>query len=767
MASNANLFEGLIIDDKQPAGEPLEAAQPVQQQQPITQQPEAAQQPVAQQQQPKTQNTELFEGLIVDDQPVTPVVQQQAPTLDQQQSPLTGGFLGADITQTVRRTQQDLPQAPSPFPEAREETRAVQELPELGAGGLLAGENAARVAAISPVLLATTNPQELASVISSNFPNIGISSDPGGNLLATNNETGAQVVLNKPGLSQLDIVQGLGVITSFLPAAQAAAIPASVTGRVIAGATASGLTQATIEGIQEQVGGTLDKEEIALAAALGGVAETVVPAIRSFRESRRARTLDVERGQVAEAVQQIRPAREAQAALQEATGVEVPLFQAQQTLSPSTLIKQRLVPQLEAGAQKASRSLEQQNQQAFDATSELINTIAPAEIVATGAKRFRSAAQKALDARKQARSEAVKPLYKEALKKGAKVDLKPVNKIIKEALKDAPKSGKFAKNLNRVKRLIKGEKLPSGAIVAETGEPLIRPSVKSPSLRTLHKAKLELGDMIDKFGEGSLSNTAKREVLQIKKALDEQLATASPLYKQANDKFRDLSPAVGELEESILGNIAKISEAQLKNVSRRIFDVAESNPQVVKNAKSVIDEVDPGAWNDLMRVEFQRRFAGVETLSEDLPGELVGNVPGQLRRAVFGNPEQRRTLLAGMSAEQRKNFVYLDDVLRRASAGRHAGSPTVPFGEVAGKLRGTIGAIRDAILKPLDAIRATGERGLFDRNVSKLTDVLFNPKWEPTLRELRSVQPTSETAEKLMKGLLDSAKSSLQITDIE
>jgi hypothetical protein len=638
--------------------------------------------------------------------------------------------------------------AVSPFPEERGETRAAQELPELGAGGLLAGEDQLKVGALSPVLLATTDTGEIANILTKNFPNIGIAQDPGGNLIARNNRSGAQVILNAPGISQLDVLQGLGIIATFTPAGRLAAIPATVGKKAITGAVTSGLTQAAIEGIQSKVGGELNEEEVALAAALGGVAETVVPAIQSIRQSRQASKLDVARGEIAETVERIRPAREAQAAVQEATGVEVPLFQAQQTLQPSTLLKQRLVPQLDAGAKKAAASLEQQNKQAFDATSELINTIAPAEVVATGARRFRTAAQTALEAGKQRRSEAVRPLFEEALNAGGDVDLKPVTDLVEESLRDAPKTGKIASNINKVKDLLVGE------------------AGKKPTLRQLQKAKFEIDDMLEAFGENALGNTTKREVLQIQQTLVDQMEQASPLFKSANEEFKRLSPAVTELQDSIIGAVSKVDDTSLKNISRRIFDVAESNPQVVRNARAVIDKVDPGAWDDLMRTEFQRRFAGIETLAEDIPGELVGNVPGQLRRAIFGNPEQRRTLLAGMTSEQRKNFVYLDEVLRRASAGRQAGSPTAPFGEVLDRLKGTAGVLRDMILRPLESLQKTGERGLFDRNVSKLADVLFNPKWEPKLKQLRSLNPRSEKAEQIMSELINAAKAAPQITEV-
>lgn len=643
--------------------------------------------------------------------------------------------------------------ATTPFPAAREETTAVRDLPEIGQGGLLFGEDKLKVAAIAPVLLTTTNPQEMADILKQSFPEaIGIQYDEGGNIIAANNKTGSKVVINKPGISQLDVLQTLGITAAFLPAGRAAAAGAGLAAKVGLGAVASGLTQTAIEAIQEQVGGTLDRDEIALAASLGGVAETVVPAIQSLRASRQASRLGVETADVAKAVETVKPAREAQEAIEQSTGVKVPLFQGQQTMQPSTLLKQRLLPQLDAGSRKAAAELEGQNKAVFEATSELVNTIAGPEVLETGAKRFRTAAQTALEAGKQRRSQAVALLYKDALDQGAEVDLKPVKDLVEESLKDAPSGGKIAPTFAKIKGFLSGTVNDKGETVA-------------PTLRHLQKAKFEIDDMLEAFGENALGTTTKREVLQIQKELVNQMEQASPGYKAANEEFIRLSPAVTELQDSILGSVSKLDDVSLKNISSRIFDVRQTDPSVVVKAKKIIDQADPGAWDDLMRVEMQRRIGGIETLAEDLPGELVGNVPGQLRRALFGNPGQRKVLLAGMNPEQRKNFVYLDDVLRRASAGRQAGSPTAAFGEVLDKIRGVGGVIRDMIFRPLSSLQATGERGLFDRNVSKLTDVLFNPKWEPKLKELREIPPQSEKAKAIFSELMNAAKAAPQVTD--
>ncbi len=333
----------------------------------------------------------------------------------------------------------------------------------------------------------------------------------------------------------------------------------------------------------------------------------------------------------------------------------------------------------------------------------------------------------------------MRPLFQEALEQGARVNLGPVNKILDDLLLDAPESGTLTRTAKKIQNLLKS---PAGG---------------QPSLGRLQKVKFELDSMLDTFGGDALGNSMKREVVLVKKALVEQMEKASPLFKEAQQKFQELSPAVKQLEESILGKVSQISEVNLKSISRRIFDTSEPNPNVIRSVKKAIEDVDPGAFDDLLRVELQRRIGGLETLGADLPGGLVGNVPGKLRTAIFGNPIQRQALLSGMSTEQRKNFVYLDTLLGRVSTGRAPGSPTASFGEVLAGLRGPIRTVVEFITGPRTAAKEVFGT-VSPKKVAALADVLFNPKWQPKLQQLRRLDIDSKRAENLLKDLLTASE---------
>lgn len=143
------------------------------------------------------------------------------------------------------------------------ETQATRELPEIGQGGLLFGEDKAKAAAITPALLTATNPEEMGQILSSNFSNIGVTSDKKGNLFARNNTTGASVVLNKPGVSQIDIMQGLGIAAAFTPAGRVAG--------VLKTAGAAGATSSGIEALQALSGGEFDASQVAIDTVTAGV----------------------------------------------------------------------------------------------------------------------------------------------------------------------------------------------------------------------------------------------------------------------------------------------------------------------------------------------------------------------------------------------------------------------------------------------------------------------------------------------------------------
>jgi hypothetical protein len=142
-------------------------------------------------------------------------------------------------------------------------TPNTQNLPEIGQGGLLFGEDKGKAALITPALLSATDPEEMAKILQGNFENVGIVRDQNGNVFAANNNTGARVVLNKPGLSRIDLIQGLGIASLFTPAGAAQGS--------LRVASAAGATSAAIEGAQEVSGGDFSFQQVVIDTVAAGL----------------------------------------------------------------------------------------------------------------------------------------------------------------------------------------------------------------------------------------------------------------------------------------------------------------------------------------------------------------------------------------------------------------------------------------------------------------------------------------------------------------
>lgn len=588
-------------------------------------------------------------------------------------------------------------------------------------------------------LLTTFDPQQQINIIQEAIPEAQIEADERGNVII--DIAGQRSVLNQPGFSRQDFNTAIANVLSFIPAGRIAGLASGLAARLGFGAAGAAATQTGLRAATQQLGGgeeVLSPEglrEIATAGVLGGAAEAVVPGIQAFRTGRAAR----QAGVAAEELGAVAPAiREAQEAAQ---ATRVPLFQAQQTLSPAQLEKQAFIGQLPAGTQRTTAALRSQNEAAATAVEDFLGQIAPPEAVVTGAERFRTASQRAVQAAKDIRTEKASPLFEEAFAQGAKADLKPVTDLISESIKDFPKGGEVEKTLRRVNRLVSGE---------------------DKTLRQLHNAKLEIDQILSKFGENSLGNTTKRQVTAVKDSLLTQMDEASDLYRTARETFATESPTVTKLQDSIVGKIATIDDIQLKNISRRIFDPTETNPQTIRQAKKIVQDVDPGAWDELLRGELERRIGGIRA-DITAPGVTIENLPGQLERAIFGNAKQRRVLFSAVDGETSKNLKYLETVLGRAKLGRPGGSQTAAREEIKRELRGgTVQSLREFFRKPISSLISTGEDAAFNRRVRSLANALFDTTWKPQMRNIRKLGTKNPAAARALTQLLDDVNKSIE-----
>ncbi len=135
-------------------------------------------------------------------------------------------------------------------------------------------------------VLTATNPEEAADIIV-NQTNGTVSkrTDEKGNLYLTNNKTGQDVIINKPGFSGMDAFQGtfLGGLAA-LALTPAGRVAQAGGGGLLANAGAIGglsaLAQTGIEAEQSAQGGSFDTTDIAISGSLGAATPLVSAAVK-------------------------------------------------------------------------------------------------------------------------------------------------------------------------------------------------------------------------------------------------------------------------------------------------------------------------------------------------------------------------------------------------------------------------------------------------------------------------------------------------------
>ncbi len=613
------------------------------------------------------------------------------------------------------------------------ETEATPEISKLGTG------NFQRDLKISLGVLATSDPKSQIDIIKKAAPDAKINTDNLGNTFIDFGG-GNKFILNKPGLSEIDIIRTVGQIIQFIPAGKLVSSIKTTLPRIFAGAGVAGATELGLQTTAKSLGAEdpFSLQSIGEASLLGGASEVVAPAIQAMKLAKQRKAVGTSiPSDIVEP--SVKGAVEAQEGLLKATGVEVPLFPGQKTQLPTVLEKQAFAAQLPEGTRKATIGLQKQNQSAADAVNNFLQELAPPESIITGPKRFRTAAQRYIDSIENIRKEKVSPIYTESFKNKNKIPIGTVMDLIDTKISEFPQGGQVNKTMKRIATFLKGD----------------------ATIKKLHNAKLEIDQLIDRFGDNSLGKTTKKETIEIKNALLEAMDKANPLYKSARDAFIESSPDVIKANESIVGKIATIPENRIKTISKQIFDPAETNPDIIKNAKKAIETQDPEAWDQLLRAEIERRMGSMKANISELQ-LTTENIPGQLHRAIFGNQQQRKVLFNAVDGEVKKNMQYLETVLKRASLGRVTGSQTAIREEIKKELRGSSGVIRDFFKSPIDTLVSAGEDSMFDRNVRVMADLVFNPEWKPKLKQLRKIKTSNPASARAMSQLIKEVEESLR-----
>jgi len=354
-----------------------------------------------------------------------------------------------------------------------------------------------------------------------------------------------------------------------------------------------------------------------------------------------------------------------------------------------------------------------------------------------------SAARTSLEGLKEGRAAAAKPLYEAAFASGDTADISPVLDLIDGHLDKAAGANRSA--LAAARRHLTKEVTEEA--VEEGGKATTR-RIGKEGIEELHEAKLAIDAMLEKKGTTSISNVARKRLTEVKEALVNTLADASPDYEAARKVFEIKSVPIDDFVDSLAGRIAKLEGDDVVKASKMLFG-PHSSPEAITRARMKIAATDPEAWNGLVRAYLQDTLeSATESVAEIRGANVVFG--GKFRKAVFGSRAKREKLRAALSMNQYKNLSDLMLVLEDTVRAIDANSDTA-FKLKQDELikRGAGGQIAKWLKRnPLNTERMAKEieNIRYPKYAAALAEALIKPGSYKQLLRLKQIKPGTEQA---------------------
>lgn len=574
---------------------------------------------------------------------------------------------------------------------------------------------------------------EIEGVVKKHLPEAPIRKDKLGNTFVTINDK--EFILNRPGFSAQDRQTALNDFVAFLPSSRLAAIAPTVLGKLGLGALGASGTQAIIEGGQVATGGEFDAADVAVAGVGGALGEAPAAVMASKRLSPTARELlpDVTEADAATATQ-----------FKDQTGVS--LLPSQVSESQKDQLVGFLLFQDPKTSKRFGTRLKDQSKETFNGLTSFLDELATTDDAARAALDVRNISKKVIDDAVVDRTRQTAPLFKEAHKNAtANQVILDTGDIISRLQSTAGKQvagvkGQIEKLISIVREGSKGTKpkrMISGVLSSQGKAP--KNGVNS---ETLQNAKKEIDRFIKKESADRNINDFTIGVFKdTKDSINTLLIDNVEGFKEANDLFIDLSPSVDALKQGV-GDISKISENKLAQVSKQIFNLDEfiANPQGFMDVKQTINNLNPEAWTALTRSRFQQDLAevGVDSLEDALDPNV--NVIQQLWSKSFRGKE--KTLFKNaLDGDLKKNYLAMSEVFNRTRK-RPAQSATEQLQELRASLDGkrNVAKAVDAMINPNSAgmfEKVFGSPQIREKNTQILADIITDPQWMDRMSEIR------------------------------
>lgn len=171
------------------------------------------------------------------------------------------------------------------------------------------------------------------------------------------------------------------------------------------------------------------------------------------------------------------------------------------------------------------------------------------------------------------------------------------------------------------------------------------------SIKVLDLAKRRIDAQIN-AAEGTFAQKGDADAVRVftdsKNRLVAAIDKLSPTYAKGRTIYGEGAQPLEKIRNSPLGKIADLDDMQLKNVSKIVFDPAQTDIKVMQQISKQIRSENPDAWSRLVRAEMERRldktgnYAGSAFFSKILKSDRDFK---QFLEATRGMPNAQRKLI--------------------------------------------------------------------------------------------------------------------------
>jgi hypothetical protein len=218
------------------------------------------------------------------------------------------------------------------------------------------------------------------------------------------------------------------------------------------------------------------------------------------------------------------------------------------------------------------------------------------------------------------------PLLKRAEESGAMVDAQPVADAIDTMLGEAKRPA-VRDALTKAREMLKPARVDPD-----------NPEALDTSVSGLYETRKAISDIIDGRTDTATGRYAKKELIEVRNALDAQINEAAPEFGQYLNKYREGSKPINALRDS--DTVASLMEKDPRNVAKRIFGGREYGTEQLLDQVNEAIGTNPEAMRGWRAAVAEVLADQVTTTNTALTGAAEGPVSIAALQKVFKQHEK-------------------------------------------------------------------------------------------------------------------------------